>query len=225
MAAEEERWRTQLRERSLSAVVILELLLIFVGGPMVALEVTGSRLLVLVLSLLVTAAGVIVVSRDRMAAAAITVTTLGSIAVSNLTPVPRSLLMVTLENGGRIIALLVLSYVVGLAVFGPGRVTVHRIRGAVAIYLQIGMIFAFTYNIILARLPGAFSPALPGGLAGSQRLLYFSFVTLTSTGFGDVAPVHPVAQSLVGVEAILGQLFPATILARLVTLEMEARRR
>ena len=53
---------------------------------------------------------------------------------------------------------------------------------------------------------------------------YFSFVTLTSTGYGDVFPVHPVARSLCNLETILGQLYPATLLARLVSLEIEGRR-
>jgi hypothetical protein len=55
-------------------------------------------------------------------------------------------------------------------------------------------------------------------------LFYFSIVTLTSTGYGDIFPVHPVARSLCNLETILGELYPATLLARLVTLEMETRR-
>jgi hypothetical protein len=49
-------------------------------------------------------------------------------------------------------------------------------------------------------------------------------VTLTTVGFGDIAAVHPVARSLVMVEALVGQLYPAILLARLVTLQMETRR-
>jgi hypothetical protein len=55
-------------------------------------------------------------------------------------------------------------------------------------------------------------------------LIYFSFVTLTSTGYGDIVPVDPVARSLCNVEMIIGQLYPATLLARLVTLELADRR-
>jgi hypothetical protein len=56
-------------------------------------------------------------------------------------------------------------------------------------------------------------------------LTYFSFATLTTVGYGDVLPVHPLARSLSSLEAIIGQLYPATLLARLVTLELEDRRR
>jgi hypothetical protein len=56
------------------------------------------------------------------------------------------------------------------------------------------------------------------------NLIYFSFVTLTSVGYGDIVPLHPFARGLANVEAIIGQLYPATLLARLVTLEIEGRR-
>lgn len=49
-------------------------------------------------------------------------------------------------------------------------------------------------------------------------LIYFSFTTLTTVGYGDIVPVDPVARSLSNIEAILGQLYPATLLARLVSL-------
>jgi len=55
-------------------------------------------------------------------------------------------------------------------------------------------------------------------------VIYFSFVTLTSVGYGDVVPVDPYARSLANVEAIIGQLYPATLLARLVTLELQGDR-
>jgi Ion channel len=63
------------------------------------------------------------------------------------------------------------------------------------------------------------SPAL------ASNLIYFSFATLTTTGYGDVSPVHPIARSLCNLEAIFGQLYPATLLARLVTLELVDRDR
>ncbi|WP_291577128.1 potassium channel family protein [Bradyrhizobium sp.] len=53
--------------------------------------------------------------------------------------------------------------------------------------------------------------------------MYFSFATLTTTGYGNIFPVHPVARSLCNLESIFGQLYPATLLARLVTLELADR--
>jgi ion channel len=59
------------------------------------------------------------------------------------------------------------------------------------------------------------SPAL------ASTMVYFSFGTLTTAGSGDIAPLHPIALSLCNLEAMIGQLYPATLLARLVTLEIE----
>jgi len=128
----------------------------------------------------------------------------------------------------------VLTWVVGSAVFGPGRVTFHRIQGAIAIYLQISLIFSYLYLIVAATVPHAFRPdiVVAGQVGdvlekakGGPQLMYFSLVTLTSMGYGDIVPVFPVARSLATFEAVIGQLFPATILARLVTLELEGRRK
>ena len=55
----------------------------------------------------------------------------------------------------------------------------------------------------------------------SSTMIYFSFGTLTTAGSGDIAPIHPFARSLANIESMIGQLYPATLLARLVTLEIE----
>ena len=52
---------------------------------------------------------------------------------------------------------------------------------------------------------------------------YFSFVTLTTLGYGDTVPVHPVARSLAIAEALVGQLYPAILIGRLVSLQISAR--
>jgi Ion channel len=59
------------------------------------------------------------------------------------------------------------------------------------------------------------SPAL------GSKMVYFSFGTLTTAGSGNIAPLHPIARTLCNLEAMIGQLYPATLLARLVTLEIE----
>jgi hypothetical protein len=56
-------------------------------------------------------------------------------------------------------------------------------------------------------------------------MLYFSFSTLTTVGYGDIVPVNPLARGLANLEAVIGQLYLVTTIARLVTLELEGRRR
>jgi hypothetical protein len=108
----------------------------------------------------------------------------------------------------------ILTAVVGQVVFGPGRVTAHRVRGAVVLYLHLALILTFLQAIVLFFSPGAFGEALVTTDASvGQKLLYFSFTTLTTVSYGDIVPVHPYARSLANLEAIIGQLYPATLLA------------
>ena len=70
--------------------------------------------------------------------------------------------------------------------------------------------------------PGSFGSQAPGPLTLNDWG-YFSFVTLTTVGYGDVTPVHRIARVLAVAEALTGQLFLAVLLARLVSLEIVAR--
>jgi voltage-gated potassium channel Kch len=100
--------------------------------------------------------------------------------------------------------------------------------GGVALYLIVALSFAHLYGLLTVLVP----EALSGGPTGLNphavfyrgRLLYFSLVTLTTTAYGDIVPLHPVARSLATLESVIGQLFPATLLARLVALELQGRR-
>jgi Zn-dependent protease with chaperone function len=97
-----------------------------------------------------------------------------------------------------------------------GPVTTRRIHGGVAAYLLLGVLWAHAYAVVGALRPGAFAgPVNPGD--GPRAWLYFSFVTLTSTGYGDVLPVHPAARSLATLEAVTGSLYLAILIARLVS--------
>jgi hypothetical protein len=128
---------------------------------------------------------------------------------------------IALIASGWIIVATTLGVVVARDVFAPGRVSVHRIVGAVALYLLIGVTFSGLYAIVGMLNPNAFSGlVLADDPALASRVIYFSFVTLTSVGYGDILPVHPITRSLCNVEAIIGQLYPATLLARLVSLQL-----
>ena len=129
-----------------------------------------------------------------------------------------------LEASAWLLAGLVIIWVAARAVFAPGRITYHRVIGAVLVYLTIGLVFVALYTLV-----GALSPLSFSGLRVVDRttlpsdLIYFSFSTLTSVGYGDIVPVHPFARSLSNLEAIIGQLYPATLLARLVSLGQRPR--
>jgi hypothetical protein len=116
-----------------------------------------------------------------------------------------------------LVTVVAMAFVVLVQAFRAGPVNVHRIQGAVAAYLLLGLAWALAYEVVALVATGAFSTA---STAEPQRgrFIYFSFVTLTTVGYGDVTPVHPVARSLAAAEALTGQLYPAILLGRLVSL-------
>ena len=110
-------------------------------------------------------------------------------------------------------------------VFAPGRVTHHRLRGAVAVFLLIGVVWAVAYGLVAVLIPGNSIDSGGATTAGGTRQLfpdqiYFSFVTLTTLGYGDLSPRGAVMRSLAVTEAILGQFYLAILVARLVSLEL-----
>ncbi len=113
--------------------------------------------------------------------------------------------------------------------FREGPTTSHRIMAAVAAYLILGVIWSLAYYLIALRIPEAFSvqgAVGPGdGEALRLHLFYFSFITLTTLGYGDIVPVHPMVRMLVILEGIAGQLFPAILIARLVSLQVQSKQK
>ena len=102
-------------------------------------------------------------------------------------------------------------------VVAPGRVTTDRITAAICIYLILGLLWTSLYGLVHTWRPDAFSLP-PGDIANALR--YFSFVTLTTLGYGEVTPVHPLARSLAFLEAATGVLYVAVLVARLVALQI-----
>lgn len=122
--------------------------------------------------------------------------------------------------------LMAIAWVVLLQVSRAGPVSAHHVRGAMALYLLLAAIFAYAYTYLELIRPGAFK--LPTGWSPQSQyrpetFYYFSVVTLTTLGYGDITAVDGGARDLVMLEALIGQLYPAIILARLVTLELYAR--
>jgi Ion channel len=123
--------------------------------------------------------------------------------------------------GAWLLIAITLGTVVAHAVFAPRRITYHRIIGAVLLYLLIGVAFATLFAFVGLSFPESLKGvAFEDDAALANEIFYLSFVTLTSTGYGDIVPAHPLARSLCNIEGIVGQLYPATLLARLVTLEL-----
>jgi hypothetical protein len=97
-------------------------------------------------------------------------------------------------------------------------IDLNHLMGAMSAYLLLGMIWAALFAILRLFDPGALTnlAVAPGQPGEVGELLYFSFVTLTTLGYGDLTPVSPLARNLALLEAVVGQLFVAVLIATLI---------
>jgi Ion channel len=97
---------------------------------------------------------------------------------------------------------------------GERRVTIHAVLGVLAIYLLIGVAFAFADGAVDRLGARDFLQGRPDATVAD--FLYFSFATLTTTGYGDLVPGDNLARSFAILEALLGQIYLVTVVAVLV---------
>jgi hypothetical protein len=217
------RVREQWSDPLLTALTVLLAVMLFVIAPLQASGIFLFQAFEFFFAI-VLIAGVFVLSGNRIAAVAMLAALVMATVAGLLRLKSPSILDLNLFAGAWLITGITLAWVVSPAVFGPGRVTHHHIMGAILLYLTIAVIFVSLFTFVGSAIPKAFSGlAVQDSPALASSLIYFSFTTLTTTGYGDIFPVHPIARSLCNLEGIFGQLYPATLLARLVTLEIAGR--
>ena len=98
-----------------------------------------------------------------------------------------------------------------------GPIDANKIVGAICIYLLIGLVWTLSYLFIAQAIPGAFNGLQQAVWYDNfADMAYYSFVTLTTLGYGDISPVIPVARFLVYMEAIVGVFYMAILVASLI---------
>jgi hypothetical protein len=177
-------------------------------------------------------AGLYVVSRNVR----LTLVWVGAAMVSTLLAVAYVVwhddLLLVFDLGLRALFLAFLAGWIAREVLRQARVSTDTILGGICIYLLLGLLFAFVHMILAVSLPDAYAspagpvPVRPVGnhsLESLPNLLYFSFSTLTTVAYGDIAPVARAARLASMVEAMIGQLYPTIFIARLVGLHVAQR--
>lgn len=219
-----KEWHEVAREPGLTALLIIEGLLIFLIIPLTGMGVLPEFIMPAMFMLLVISI-LVVTWHSHVASIAVTTAVLLSPVGTFLWREDPSPLTQWLSAGGRVLAISAVSLTIARVVFGSGRVTFHRVQGAVVLYLNFALLFFTIYRLMEVLLPGSFSHLPHSGTeyGSGAALLYFSFSTLTTLGYGDITPVHPLARSFANLEGVIGQLYPATLLARLVSLEIAHR--
>lgn len=210
--------RRLLRPRSYTGLLTI-LVLVIVISPVLEEIRFGSRTLEVLLAIVLLSA-IRDIARDERRH--LWILFIGAVAVVSrigsavLQPPPVWLFVVAL--GSTIGFFVIAAWSISQHVFRQQRVTADTIRGAICVYLLLGLIWTMAFIGVAYFDPSTF-PSLDhsAGYAGVYSTLqYFSFVTLTTLGYGDITPHGLVARQLAMAEAIVGQLFIAVAIAWLV---------
>jgi Ion channel len=214
------------REDRLLSFFLAFLVLITIFVPMVGLSRAGRIIIDLTFALMLLSGAIATVYKQALMYVIIVLTVLEFTAdlVAEFNPSfsPRGW-----DSGLKVFGMAILVVMTLKKTFLPGPVTVHRVMGGVAAYLLIGITWAFAYKLLMEEIPDSihFQIPLAVGIPTGEpsRLIYFSFETLTTVSFGDAYPVHRIARSLTTAESLIGQLYPAILIATLVGMALHTR--
>ena len=209
-------------DRGLSVLLVFLFLTLIIAPPLLRSGALHPLFFDVLLSLILIS-GAVTVSGRRWPA--IVATGLATVTLTARWAVVSGLTWSFLPVADAVLSFASLATLAGLVLFQvlrQGAITIHRVLGAVAAYLLLGFAWSSAYELVLEMNREAFR--FPDANADQLSLLYYSFVTLTTVGYGDITPAVPAARSLSMAEALVGQLFPAVLIARLVAMELASRR-
>ena len=113
--------------------------------------------------------------------------------------------------------LLVAVWCAAIQVFEGTAITRNRLLGSICLYLLLGVAWAIAYTVIEMLCPGSFQGFKPQmGQGWDSDWLYFSFVTMSTVGYGDISPITPIARMLAYLQAVFGLFYIAILVAGLV---------
>lgn len=210
------RW---FRNRSLPLLVVLFALLLCY--PWFDVPGRQTPLVMTVAFAAVPVFGVLTLGRFRWGVAAAIALMLGILVTERMEHADSEALL-----AGWVGLLVIAFYLVNIVVIGRSvlkndSLIDDRVYGGIAVYILIGVMFAVMHHRLGVRMPDAYraESRLQEEVLNWADYLYFSFSTFTTVGFGDIVPSNAFSRSLSAVEAIVGVLYPAVLIARLVNRE------
>jgi voltage-gated potassium channel len=219
MSGRQRHWLSQYR----FLILLLSLLFVDVLVPIFdALELVGARVLSTVFISLVLLSSVYTVSERKklfLFTVSLAVIAICARVAVDLVPDPDKWMIVT-ALVLLLVFLLLISTIILLEVLKPGRVTGERISASICVYLLIGFLWAMVFTLVFVLDPQSFN--IEGATFG--HFIYYSYITLSTLGYGDITPLSPIARPLAYVEAIIGQIYLTVLVARLVGMHIAQER-
>ena len=213
--------RSQAREDVIRFLDSYAFLLVLLLANFLLLELVDDRRWGSVGSTLLSAVGLVVAISDRDTGHTITRT--NAIAIAGAIPLSSAILFTSSSELIGLAYLLPVALLITVTlpvtvsrILHHKRVTFETILGAVCVFVLVGLVFAFGFLAIDAFRDGPFFAQ--AGPHHQSEYVYFSFVALTTLGFGDLSPTQGLPQALTVIEALVGQIFLVVLVARLVTL-------
>jgi voltage-gated potassium channel len=215
MTSDLYRWR--------HLALLISILLVFTISPLLVTFRHGVLILNVIGAMVVLAGAYTLSERKHLFTIAIVLSVISIIATW--------LLVVFQQHWAVVLAhtcIIVLVFFFAVTILGyvlrSGRVTADRIFAAICVYMLIGYGWAFVYALLDEIFPGSFAALAEAGRNDyTHRVMqfrYFSFMTLTTVGYGDVLPRSETARTLAALEAVMGQIYLAVLVARLVGLHI-----
>ena len=208
------------------------LFVLLIIAPLLSSSTIFTLRLSSLLSLLVLLAGIFAVSRSRIAVWTLSILALCAVLFQLLHHFGMGDWLAVTANFFALFFLVGLFLIVEYGVFSDRQVTVETLAGACCGYVLMAAIFASIYSIILQFNPEGLSLWEGATITSSDIVFqgeqygvlgYFSIATLTTLGYGDIVPNSQGTRSIASIEAILGQLYLAVIVARLVGMYITSR--
>ncbi len=204
-----------------NAALLVFLLFLIAVSPSIATQGTGTLIELVFDAILLAGVHSVGAGRHRWPFLVLTVVTLAVRWGEHLSGVGY------LDVGALSITVAWLVYAVSIIIgnlFQRRDVTIDTILGAIVAYLLVAVAFTLVFEIVELRHPGSFS-GIPDNATDHRTelgsaMMYFSLVSITTMGYGDIVPVSGVARPLAVLEGVFGQLYLAVMIARLVGLHL-----
>jgi voltage-gated potassium channel len=204
-------------------LLLILLLMIFILSPFIVPYCYGPTILNVIAAAVLLSATYAVSARKSFLIFALSLSGVSTVLTFWLAAAPSHWLVVT-SHGTLVILISFFAIAILGYVLRSGKVTADKIYAAICVYLLFGYAWAFVYSLIEEVQPGSFTSvtSMPADdiVGRVMQMRYFSFVTLSTVGYGDIVPHTPAARTMALLEAMLGQFYLVALIGRLVGLHI-----